>query len=55
MLQFYTLEEVKLRNGQNGARTWIVVHDSVYDTTDYLTDVRMFLFYQYIQYLPEIL
>lgn len=42
MVQFYTLEEVKLKNGQNGTRTWIVIHDCVYDATDYLADVRTF-------------
>lgn len=42
MVQFYTLEEVKLRNGQNGARTWIVIHDCVYDATEFLPDVRKF-------------
>lgn len=42
MVQFYTLEEVKLRNGENGARTWIILHDCVYDATDYLKDVRKF-------------
>lgn len=40
MSQLYTLDEVKIRNGKNGARTWIVIHDVVYDVTDYLNDVR---------------
>lgn len=40
MSQSYSLDEVKTRNGQNGARTWIVIHDIVYDVTDYLNDVR---------------
>lgn len=40
MSRLYTLDEVKLNNGQNNARTWIIIHDSVYDVTDYLQDVR---------------
>lgn len=39
MSQLYTLDEVKAHNGPNGARTWIVLHDNVYDVTDYLEDV----------------
>lgn len=42
MVQFYTLEEVKLRNGKNGAQTWIVIHDCVYDATEFLEEVRIF-------------
>lgn len=41
MVQLYTLDDVKQRNGKNGARTWIVIHDIVYDATDYLKDVRV--------------
>lgn len=41
MTKFYTLDEVKFHNGKNGARTWIVIHDNVYDATDYLPDVRI--------------
>ncbi|RLU15641.1 hypothetical protein DMN91_011395 [Ooceraea biroi] len=32
----YTLADVAKCNGKNGARTWIVVHDNVYDVTDYM-------------------
>lgn len=39
MSQLFTLDEVKTRNGKNGARTWIIIHDIVYDATDYLKDV----------------
>lgn len=39
MSQLYTLDEVQPHNGQNEARTWIVLHDNVYNVTDYLEDV----------------
>lgn len=42
MSKLYTLEEIKSQNGKNGAKTWIVLHDNVYDVTDYLEDVRIF-------------
>lgn len=42
MSKLYTLEEIKLQNGKNGAKTWIVIHDCVYDVTDYLEDVSVF-------------
>lgn len=48
MVQFYTLDEVKQQNGQNGNRTWVVIHDCVYDATDYLADVRLFDSIQFI-------
>ncbi|XP_055311746.1 cytochrome b5-like [Sitodiplosis mosellana] len=34
----YTLEEIKCHNGKNGAKTWVVIHDMVYDVSDYLKD-----------------
>lgn len=40
MSQLYTLEEIKLYNGKNGAKTWVVINDIVYDVTEYLEDVR---------------
>lgn len=40
MSQLYKLAEVKKHNGRCGAKTWIVIEDSVYDVTDYLQDVR---------------
>lgn len=42
MSKLYTLEEIKSQNGKNGAKTWIVLHDNVYDVTDYLEDVGIF-------------
>lgn len=39
MSQLFTLEEIKPNNGKDGAKTWIVLHDNVYDVTDYLKDV----------------
>lgn len=38
-VQLYTLVEIKENNGQNGAPTWIVIRDIVYDVTTYLDDV----------------
>ncbi|KYN07054.1 Cytochrome b5 [Cyphomyrmex costatus] len=32
----YSLADVVKCNGKNGARTWIVVHDNIYDVTDYM-------------------
>lgn len=40
MAELYTLEEVKKHNGKDSDRTWIVIHDIVYDPTDYMKDVR---------------
>lgn len=40
MSQLYTLAEIKQHNGKNGAQTWVVIHDNVYDVSDYLKDVR---------------
>lgn len=42
MSKLFTLEEIKSQNGKNGAKTWIVLHDNVYDVTDYLQDVIPF-------------
>lgn len=39
MAQLYSLNDVSVNNGKNGAKTWIVIRDSVYDVTDYLDDV----------------
>lgn len=39
MAQLYTLAEVKLHDGKNGNRTWVVISDIVYDVTDYIGDV----------------
>nr|XP_003705369.1 PREDICTED: cytochrome b5-like [Megachile rotundata] len=35
-LQRYTLKEVAKQNGTDGNRIWIVLHDMVYDVTDYI-------------------
>ncbi|XP_032689735.1 cytochrome b5-like [Odontomachus brunneus] len=32
----YSLADVAKCNGKNGARTWVVIYDNVYDVTDYL-------------------
>ncbi|KAG5317308.1 CYB5 protein, partial [Pseudoatta argentina] len=32
----YSLADVAKCNGKNGARTWIVIHDNIYDVTDYM-------------------
>ncbi|XP_011142869.1 cytochrome b5 [Harpegnathos saltator] len=32
----YSLADVAKCNGKNGARTWIVIYDCVYDVTDYM-------------------
>ncbi|XP_012217877.1 cytochrome b5-like [Linepithema humile] len=32
----YSLADVAKCNGKNGARTWIVIYDNVYDVTDYM-------------------
>ncbi|XP_076642924.1 cytochrome b5 [Halictus rubicundus] len=34
-LTLYTLNDVAQRNGRDGADTWIVIHDMVYDVTKY--------------------
>lgn len=39
MSQLFTLSEIKQYNGQDGAKTWVVIHDTVYDVTEYLVDV----------------
>lgn len=44
MSKLFTLEEIKSQNGKNGAKTWIVLHDNVYDVTDYLQDVIPYFF-----------
>ncbi|XP_078050503.1 cytochrome b5 [Augochlora pura] len=31
----YHLNDVALKNGKDGANTWIVIHDMVYDVTKY--------------------
>lgn len=33
----YSLADIAKYNGKNGARTWIVLHDNVYDVTDYIS------------------
>lgn len=43
MAQLYTLNDVRQRNGKNGADTWIVIKDNVYDVTKYLNDVSVLL------------
>ncbi|KAK0079200.1 hypothetical protein PV325_001604 [Microctonus aethiopoides] len=32
----YSLEEIKLYNGVNQAKTWIIIGESIYDVTDYM-------------------
>ncbi|XP_011686823.1 PREDICTED: cytochrome b5 [Wasmannia auropunctata] len=32
----YSLTDVAKCNGKNGTRTWIVIHDNIYDVTDYM-------------------
>lgn len=39
MSQFYTLNDVRQRNGKNGTDTWIVIRDIVYNVTKYLDEV----------------
>lgn len=34
-LSRYTLQEVAKNDGKNGANTWLVIHDMVYDVTAY--------------------
>lgn len=34
-LTLYSLNDVAERNGRDGADTWIVIHDMVYDVTKY--------------------
>ncbi|XP_076163131.1 cytochrome b5 [Ptiloglossa arizonensis] len=34
-LTTYTLKDVAQRDGTNGASTWVVIHDLVYDVTKY--------------------
>lgn len=43
MSQFFTLNDVRERNGKNGADTWIVIKDIVYDVTKYLDQVCVFV------------
>ncbi|KAL6427120.1 hypothetical protein ACFW04_009346 [Cataglyphis niger] len=33
----YSLADVGKCDGKNGARTWIVIYDNIYDVTDYIT------------------
>ncbi|XP_072746648.1 cytochrome b5 [Anoplolepis gracilipes] len=33
----YSLADVAKCNGKNGAKTWIVLYDNVYDVTDYMS------------------
>lgn len=33
----YSLADIAKYNGKNGARTWIVLYDNVYDVTDYMS------------------
>lgn len=40
-VQLYTLEEIKKNNGKDGAPTWIVIRDIVYDVTTYLNEVSI--------------
>lgn len=37
--QLYTLSEVKLNNGRNSRRCWIIISYAVYDVTDYIKNV----------------
>lgn len=40
MTTLYSLAEVSEQNGKDGAKTWIVIRDIVYDVTEYLDDVN---------------
>lgn len=42
MSKLYTLKEVSLNNGENDTSVWIIINDSIYDVTSYLSDVRIF-------------
>lgn len=42
MSKLYSLDEIKSNNGKNGAKTWIVLYDNVYDVTDFLKEVSFF-------------
>lgn len=43
MSQLFSLKDVRERNGENGADTWIVIRDIVYNVTNYLDEVCVFL------------
>lgn len=38
--QQYTLRDVQMNNGKNGAPIWIIIKDVVYDVTNYLEEVN---------------
>lgn len=35
----YSLEEIKIYNGVNQAKIWIIIGESIYDVTDYMNKV----------------
>lgn len=39
MAQLFSLAEIKQYNGKSRDKTWVVIHDCVYDVTEYLQDV----------------
>lgn len=41
MTEVFTMDEVRLNNGKNGAHAWIAIKGVVYNVTDYLDEVRM--------------
>lgn len=49
MPQTYTLNDVRQRNGKNGADTWIVIIDIVYDVTKYLHEVCVYFCLKFIE------
>lgn len=49
MSQLYTLNDVRQRNGENGADTWIVIRDIVYDVTKYLDEVCVYFGLKFIK------
>ena len=37
----FSLQEVAERDGQNGAETWVVIKDIVYNMTEFLKEVKV--------------
>lgn len=39
----YSLDEISKNNGKDGSKVWIIVRNNVYDVTDYLDEVKLFI------------
>lgn len=48
-VKYFSLEEIKLNNGVNGAACWIIYKNKVYNVTDYVDDVSSFIISLLIQ------